>query len=167
MVGLGEGEDPVLWRQWQAQSGAEALRPDALSMAAYAEGRLDETEAETVENWLAAHPEALSDVVAARVAMQQPPSIAHEAIVAKACALVAGIDEGAKVVPLRRTASGWRHALAWSSIAASLVAASLVGFAMGSDAYQSLSNAQISESTPPDTLAPSTPDFYFNDDSST
>lgn len=170
MAGLGDAEDRALWRQWRARGGAETLPPDALTLAAYAEGRLDEAEAETVELWLAAHPDALADIAAVRAAAHPAADIVDHRIIAKACALVAGggsIATG-KVVPLRRVAPQWRNALAWSSVAASLVAASLVGFAMGSDAYQSLSRAQAGDSVSTDSLdAPATPDFYFSDDSST
>ena len=170
MVGMGDGEDRALWRQWRTRGKAEAPPPDALALAAYAEGRLDEAEAETIELWLAAHPEALADVVAARAAAQPAADIVDHRMIAKACALVAA-DGGAarsKFVPLRRGAPVWRNALAWSSVAASLVAASLVGFAMGSDAYLSLSGVQAGESASADSIdPPSTPDFYFSDDSST
>lgn len=38
----------------------------ALDLAAYADGRLSEVAAGPIEAWLATHPEALDDVIAAR-----------------------------------------------------------------------------------------------------
>jgi hypothetical protein len=62
----------------------------------------------------------------------------------------------------------WRTALAWSSIAASLLCASLVGFSMGSDAYANLSGTQTAEVAAADGLdAPPSLDSYLSDDSGT
>lgn len=170
MVGLGDGEERALWRRWSMRGSAEAPAPDALDLAAYAEGRLSETAAAPIEHWLAAHPETLSailaDIAAARGAMADTISIADAAIIATASALVTGARDN--VVPLRRAVPAWRNALAWSSVAASLVAASLVGFAMGSDAYQNLSRTQTVETASGDTLDPvATLDSAFSDDSGT
>jgi anti-sigma factor RsiW len=169
--------DWELWRRWQALGDApRAGEPDALSLAAYAEGRLSETEAEAVEAWLAAEPEALDDIIVAREINQHPPHLVYQHILGNACNLVAGDDTAAEtlttpmttnVVPLRRLPQ-WRAALAWSSIAASLLCASLVGFSMGSDAYAGYSQTQTVDNSTTDSLdTPSTLDSYFNDDSST
>ncbi len=169
MNGLGEAEEGrELWRRWRALGNAEppAAAPDALALARYAEGRLSEAEAESVEDWLAARPERLAEIAAARGVAQQPLAAADEAMIAKACALVAG-DDDPKIVKLR-PAGNWRNALAWSSVAASLVAVSLVGFAMGSDAYRSLSGSQTTEAASIDTIDGATSlDSYLSDDSGT
>jgi hypothetical protein len=170
MVGLGDGEERALWRRWSMPGSAETPAPDALDLAAYAEGRLSESAAAPIEHWLAAHPAALSeilgDIAAARAATLDAAPIADAAIIAKAAALVTGAPSN--VVPLRRAAPAWRNALAWSSVAASLLAASLVGFAMGSDAYQNLARTQTVDSASSDTLDPvATLDSTFSDDSGT
>jgi anti-sigma factor RsiW len=138
----GGNQDRELWQRWRGLERSDVPAPDALTLAAYAEGRLSEEEAEPVENWLAANPAALAEVIAART-VPQSPAVASESLIADACALVAGAE--GNVVPLRRSGAPWRNALAWSSVAASLVAASFIGFSMGSDAYQNLSSTQVSD----------------------
>jgi hypothetical protein len=170
MAGLGDSDERALWRRWSMRGSAEAPAPDALELAAYAEGRLSETEAAPIELWLAAHPanlsEILADIAAARGAVADALPLADAAIIARTSALVTGTRDN--VVPLRRAAPAWRNALAWSSVAASLVAASLVGFAMGSDAYQNLSRSQTVEAASGDALDSAVAlDSAFSDDSGT
>jgi hypothetical protein len=166
MAGLGDSEERALWRRWSMRGRVDAPAPDALALAAYAEGRLSETEAEPIEHWLAAHPESLGEILADIAAARgATPEVAGAAIIAKASALVTGARDN--VVPLRRAAPAWRNALAWSSIAASLLAVSLVGFAMGSDAYQHLERAQAAEAASDTLDAAATLDSVFNDDSGT
>jgi len=136
-------EESALWRHWQTAVNADgeaAPAPDPLLLAAYAEHRLSETAAEAVEAWLALHPEAITDVVAAgevnvRPATIEPPATA----LARAMALIPGADP--KVVPFRPPApraATWRIAVGRLAVAASLLVVSLVGFALGTDAYTSL-----------------------------
>ena len=112
-------EEEALWRRWRglaAQDEAAPEAPDPLQLAAYAEGRLDERGGEAIESWLAANPEAVEDIAAAR------------AVAAREAA----------VVPFRRPAMpvrNWRSAMAWGGIAASLLAVSVLGFQLGSEAY--------------------------------
>ena len=169
-----ETKERALWHRWRQFAAGEAATPDALDLAAYAEGRLDEAEAVAVETWLAAHPEILADVQLARVLAPAPSDTSHAAIVAKACALVAVSSltpANSNVMPLRRSVVAWRSALAWSSVAASLVAASLVGFTMGSEAYQRLTQTQVqpSENVPADILdaSPSLDSYFTSNDSGT
>lgn len=151
-------EEAALWRRWRALApdvaGAKAA-PDPLLLAAYAEGRLSEAEAEAVELWLAAAPEALADIAAARAAADAASEEATEAMIAEAQGLIAASNP--KVVPLasRRATpqlGRWRAAVAWGGIAASVLATSLVGFALGNDTYANLTSAS----------APAT-DAAFND----
>jgi anti-sigma factor RsiW len=166
-----EARDRPLWRRWQALGeDSRVVEPDALLLAAYAEGRLSEAEAEPVEAWLAATPDALSDVIAARTTYQRPPRLVFEHVLEKASALVP--DEitpaSAKILPFRpRVLSQWRTAIAWSSVAASILCASLVGFSMGSDAYANLSGTQAVDSSTTDGLGTPSLDNYFSDDSGT
>jgi|SRR5579863_1984425 len=168
MAGLGDSEERALWRHWTTtQRGTESLAPDALALAAYAEGRLSEAEAEPIERWLAAHPESLdqifADIAAARSASDAVMPMVDVSVIDKAFALVTGTKDN--VVPLRRPTPAWRNALAWSSVAASLVAASLVGFTMGSDAYQHIARADAAEAAAADSLdATATLDSAFSDE---
>jgi anti-sigma factor RsiW len=166
--------DRELWQRWRALGTAPSVtEPDALLLAAYAEGRLNETEAEAVETWLAAEPEQVDDVVAAREINQRPPRIVYQHVLSNACHLIPETEaestsQGSNVVPLRRRLPQWRTALAWSSVAASLLCASMVGFSMGSDVYASLSQTQTVDSNASDSFdTPSTLDNYLSDDSST
>ena len=173
MTDKGAGaQDRRLWQRWQALGEqSRVAEPDAMLLAAYTEGRLSEAEAEAVEAWLAATPEALSDLVAAR-STDHPP-IAEERILDQASDLVPGstMPAGAEILPFRprppQRLPQWRTALAWSSIAASLLCASLVGFSMGSDAYANLSGSQAVDTAVEGLGAPGLDSSYFSDDSST
>lgn len=162
--------DRRLWQRWRALGGTPwAAEPDALSLAAYAEGRLSEAEAEAVEAWLAVAPDGLDDIVAARAFDQRPPHLVYEHILVNACDLVPGaVPANVENLTLRHRWPEWRKAIAWSSVAASLVCASLIGFSMGSDAYLSLPGAQSAETSVSDSLGtPPSLDNYFSDDSGT
>src|SRR5271170_4551770 len=135
MTGPGDrADDASLWQRWRHDnhSASGGGPPDPLLLAAYAEGRLDETQAEPVEDWLAAHPEALADLIAAREASAAAPPAAPEAVIARAAALVAPAD--AKVVSFAAAIAvrrrSWRTAAAWSGLAASLLVTSMGGFAL-------------------------------------
>ena len=162
-----EARDRRLWRRWQAL-GEEfrVTEPDALLLAAYAEGRLSEAEAEPVEAWLAATPDRLGDIVAARTTYQRPPRLVFEHVLEKATELVPGetTPASAEILPFRPRLSQWRTAIAWSSLAASILCASLVGFSMGSDAYTNLSGTQAVDGSTIDSLGTSSLDSYFSDD---
>lgn len=175
MTDKGAGaQDRRLWQRWRALGEKSPVaEPDALLLAAYAEGRLSEAEAEAVETWLAATPEALDDVAAARSTYRHPPRLVYEHILEKASDLVPGTaaPASAVIVPFRPRAPQrlpqWRKALAWSSIAASLIGASLVGFSLGSDAYSNLSGTQATDTTTDGLGAPGLDSSYFSDDSGT
>jgi hypothetical protein len=148
---MDRAEENALWRRWRAATvnaaGAAAPAPDPLLLAAYAEHRLGEAAAEEVEAWLALHPEAIEDVNGAE--LTNASAVAEQAspaVLARAMALVAERDP--KVVPFRRPArpgqAGWRIAVARVAVAASLLVVSLIGFALGTDAYTSLNGDQQS-----------------------
>jgi len=147
-------EDAALWRRFRALDGesapdSNALADEALTLAAYAEGRLGGRAAEAVEAWLAAHPEAIGDLAVARQASPSPVE-APPAMLSRAMALVAG---DTVVVPFRRPAAAstaWRLTLARVALAASILATSLVGFAMGSNLYSNFSATTESASDPLD-----------------
>lgn len=135
-------DEAALWRRWRSASAsveAAGTAPDAMMLAAYAENRLPEAVAETIEDWLVTQPEAVSDVLAARRAAHSESPAASPAVVARAAALVAAGD--AQILtfgqPAGRRAS-WRAAALWSGMAASLVITSMIGFTLGNSAYLDL-----------------------------
>jgi plasmid stabilization system protein ParE len=129
--------DRALFERWRGTAEPMATGPtappDALLLAAYAEGRLTGADAERVEAALAADPELLDTLLALRL----PPETAtpSAALIRSAQALVTA---GPVVVPFtrRNTAAGrtpgrvnaW---LAWGAVAASLLLVSMVGFDLG------------------------------------
>lgn len=170
MTGLGErAEGAALWRRWLLDRGSAAEAPDALLLAAYADGRLDEAEQDKVEDWLAEHPEALDDVLAAAKANAVAATFAPERIVFRAAALVSGGGGPATLVPfpsgLVAQPRQWRSTIAWAGLAASLLLTSLVGFGIGNNAYDSLAAQSAAvESTAHELLDPPSALFFEEDE---
>jgi len=136
-------EEMALWQRWRRLARAPTGEPpDALMLAAYAEGRLGPAEMEAVEDWLSANADLAADVVIAHRTALEPLPEADAGIIARAMALVPA-KEG-DVVPLRRPAPspGWQGVVRWSAMAASILVASVVGFALGNDTYVSLAGYQ-------------------------
>ena len=168
MTGPGDrAEDIELWRRWRATSG-EVAPVDAVSLAAYAEGRMDEAAAEAVEAWLADHPEALADVAAARGASLQIHGAVPEAHIVRAMSLVTPAAEIVQF-PIARVARRrtWREAAAWGAIAASLLVTSMFGFELGSNAYANLMQQQtaaVSDSSTANELIDPPTGLFTEDD---
>jgi hypothetical protein len=135
-------DEAALWRRWRSASvlvGPTGGAPDAVLLAAYAEGRLSEEAAAPVEDWLAVHPDAISDFVAAQRSGRDEHPVAPTAVVARAEALVAVGDAHILTFPpAAPRRAGWRTAALWSGMAASLAVTSLIGFSLGNSAYLSL-----------------------------
>ena len=127
----------ALWKRWRlhARPGAPEAAVDPLLLAAYAEGCLDEPQAEPVEEWLFADPEALADLAAIRAAATTMLPETPAAMVARAAALVEPSGETTILRFRAAPAARWRMAVAWGSMAASLLATSLIGFEIGNSAY--------------------------------
>ena len=85
---------------------------------------------------MAAHPDLLADLAATRSGDDE---IADAAIVARASALIARPAGNVSALPLRATRPVWQDAMAWSGIAATLLAAVLIGFQLGNDNVVDLS----------------------------
>jgi len=156
---MDRAEESALWRHWRRAvvnaAGETAVAPDPMLLAAYAEHRLGEAEAEVVEAWLARHPEAIDDILAAADSKAGALSVPPEAAIARAMALVPASDP--RVVPLLRPVRPvvtWRIAVARVGVAASLLIVSLVGFALGTDAYTSLQNSDQSAALGQDLFDP-------------
>ena len=158
---MDRAEENALWRHWRTAvvnaGGKAAPAPDPLLLAAYAERRLSERAAEEIEAWLALHPEGIEDVLSAsvsNVAAEEPSAGA----LAEAMALVSERDH--TVVPFRRPARqaspARRIAVGRVAVAASLLVVSLVGFALGADAYISLNGDQQQSALSQDLFDPPT-----------
>ena len=124
--------DRALFERWRAAAGSDAPRDalDALTLAAYAEGRLDEAAAERVEAALAADPELLDTLLALRAPAEA--ALPSQELIRAAQALVPPAE--AVVVPFARPAAAARPLkawLAWGALAASLLLVSTAGFGVG------------------------------------
>jgi hypothetical protein len=124
-----EREGLDLWRRYRAAAwpspasqdpAAREALPEPGLLAAYLEHRLDEDAAAPVEAWLARNPDALPLVSEFDLDASAPP--APLALVRSARGLVTA-----------RPQPAWRPALAWASIAASLLIVSVTGFLAGHD----------------------------------
>jgi anti-sigma factor RsiW len=115
----------ALWARTRAGL-APVAEPDALLLAAYAENRLSEEDGAAVESWLARHPEALDTVLAARAASAAGAlPLGRPAEIAAARSLVSGAHGGGTPRPQ------FMRGIAWGSVAAGLLVASLVGYEAG------------------------------------
>ncbi len=98
-------EGAALWRRFSEGRSPAAEAPDALTLAAYLDGALDETEVARLEAWLAADPALLDEMLALRQSLDTAPASAPAAVVARARALRREQNE-----PLRRVAPAARSA---------------------------------------------------------
>lgn len=141
----GSAEQSALWRLWCSaarSNGAAGAAPEALTLAAYAEGRLPPEAADAVEDWLALNPATAADVLAARRAVTAAVPAADEAVIGRAAGL---IGDQTKVLSFHRPAAParWRRTAAWGAMAASILLASLAGFATGSSTYARLEGETV------------------------
>ena len=150
----GSAQERELWRRWRVTAGDVTARlsggfsrPDELTLAAFAEGRLTGSARAAAEAYLAADPDSAADVEAAR-RLAATSGIADDAAlaatIARAAALVAA-PPSAKIVdnvlafrPARRPVSIWPVAARWAALAASLALVGWLGFALGGDVYGNL-----------------------------
>ena len=107
-----------LWRRYR-EAMEPAVRPDALTLAAYAEGRLDGPACDAVEHFLAADPDMIGELLAARAA--------HAAA---APPLPLPVARAARDL-VRRPGRTWSSAIGWSSVAAALAIAGTTAFQAG------------------------------------
>lgn len=152
----------ALWRRWSdahaaAEGRAEAEEPDALSLAAYAEGRLGEDERHALETLLARRPELAADVAMARRLAAAEPSGAEAlaAVIVRASALVpASGDRVVALRPRRPGGPGWRSAARWSALAASFALVGYLGLALGIDASTHLAAPGVAAAVADEMLDP-------------
>jgi anti-sigma factor RsiW len=158
----------ALWQRWtmgEEQTGAGAASGvplDELTLAAYAEGRLDAADDDEVAAFLGHHPELADDVAVARqFASGEPTQIDDPelaSVIARAGALVPATDD--RVIAFRpaprRAEPTWRFAVRWGALAASFAMVSYLGFALGSDASYSLAALDPSVGLADEVLDPPT-----------
>jgi anti-sigma factor RsiW len=150
----------ALFQRWRAASHPAMptdTAPDALTLAAYAEGRLSDAEMELVEAALAADPALLDTLLALRA--EAAPENPSAKLVQAAQALVPA-QENTVVVPFpaRRggAASRVNAWLAWAAVAASLMIVSIAGFDLGMRTEHAVSAAAATNvDSPADLLDPS------------
>jgi anti-sigma factor RsiW len=147
------GKDPIgqpdraLWRQSVLTDVTEDDAACLLDLAGFADDLLDPDDRERVAEWLAGDLTAAADVAAARVvaALVEPFAPAPEAIVARACGLVAGRGEPQAdnfvVFPAwRRQSAGLRGTVQWGGLAAAVAVAAWLGFTLGIDTSRAFAN---------------------------
>ena len=132
--------DRALWRRSVALDMAEDEAERFLDLAGYAEDRLDPDERDRIAERLAKDPMAAADVAAARAFARSglPDESAPADVVARACALVAdGTPLRGRLIPFPQflRPQPTLHGIArWTGLAAAIVLASWLGFALGGDA---------------------------------
>ena len=132
--------DRDLWRRSCRTDAPEDEAARFLDLAAFADGLLEPDEHECVAALLAADAAAADDVAGARGLHGVVPPGGLERIIARACAL-APDESNSRVVAFAPPPRQRRvvHGLAqWGSLAAAIVFASWLGFAMGSDMSRTL-----------------------------
>ena len=137
------GEPPVEAADralWQRSVTAETVEDEAerfLDLAGFADGRLDADERDRIADRLAQDPEVGADVMAARALASNGGTSetlpAH--LVDRACALVDEPERGQIILfPGLRLSSPTLPGIArWASLAAAVMVASWLGFALGTD----------------------------------
>jgi anti-sigma factor RsiW len=133
--------DRALWRRSCLTDATEDEVSRFLDLAAFADGLLEPDESDRIAALLAADPVARDDVAAARhgTVPEGPPGTL-ERIVARACAILPS-EPASRVVAFtlrprrRRILQGVAQ---WGSLAAAMVLASWLGFAMGTDTSRAL-----------------------------
>ena len=131
--------DRQLWRRAVEARGASAAASEAdpLLVAGYLDGTLDDAEREAFEARLAAEPELLDSVAAARAALAESPGAAPAGVVARAQAIVG--RAGQAEAPRRSGVfAGWLQPLAWAAVGALALIVTGAGFEIGREGYGAL-----------------------------
>lgn len=133
--GMDAGDGATLWYRirapWRAALGVPEA-PDDLTLAAYLDGNLDKGATQALETWMAATPEGLESVLAARAALAAPPAEAPDRAIARARAIIhAGPAEAGWLSRIFAGAAGLLGPAAWAGAAATVLVASVSGFELG------------------------------------
>lgn len=134
MSGPVDWNDGALWRRWQAVASSDA--PDFMTLAAYADGRLDAQQRAAVERLLALD----SDIRAAVDPDIDDAQVSDAAVartIERATALVAA-PAASNVVAFTARPVAVRRLTEWAALAASIALVSWLGFALGTNTYSAL-----------------------------
>lgn len=140
--GTPRSADQDLWQICRETEATEDETAQLLELAAFADGTLDEDDRERVAARIAADPEAMADIAAARLLADAAPAAASAEVVARACAAhPAATARPAQIVrfPLIRRAANWNGVTQWGSLAAAVMVAGWLGFNLGTDTWSSYS----------------------------
>jgi anti-sigma factor RsiW len=132
--------DRDLWRRSCLIDASEDEAARFLDLAAFADGLLEPDEYDRIAALLAGNPSATDDVAAARGFLSGELPARLERIIARACAILPE-EPNSRVIAFPPPSRRERivHGLAqWGSLAAAIVVASWLGFAMGSDVSRTL-----------------------------
>jgi anti-sigma factor RsiW len=138
-------QDQALWRRSRNSEAAEDEAERFLDLAGFADARLDAEDSERVAELLARDPAAAADVAAARALAVAPTPTIPDRIFERASALVGAdpVRRGQVVAlrPRRWGAPNLQGLAQWGSLAAAIVMAGWLGFALGADASISFTRA--------------------------
>lgn len=138
-------KDRVLWQRSRETDAAEDEAGRFLDLAGFADGRLDAEECERVGELLARDPAIAADVAAARALAAELLPALPDGVFERVSGLVGAGDlpRGQVVAfPRRRWRAPNLQGLArWGSLAAAIVVAGWLGFALGSDTSIALTRA--------------------------
>jgi len=137
--------DRALWQRSRLTDATEDEAARLLDIAAFADGRLDEDEAERVAARLTGDAAATGDVAVARRLAQDEPPEAPAQVVARALALVppAGVAEIIPFAPRMPPQPRLQLVARWGSLAAAVAVAGWLGFALGMDTSLMLAQPRL------------------------
>jgi anti-sigma factor RsiW len=132
-----EASDRALWQRSATAETVEDEGERLLDLAGFADGRLDPDESARVAERLARDPDATADVAAARALATRgaAPEAVPAPIIALASALMSEPERGRVILfPRLRLSPPTLPGIArWASLAAAVLVASWLGFALGTD----------------------------------
>jgi len=132
-----DASDRALWQRSATTETVEDEGERFLDLAGFADGRHDPDERDRVAERLARDPDATADVSAARALATggAAPEAVPAPIIARACALVSEPERGRVILfPRLRLSPPTLPGIArWASLAAAVLVASWLGFALGTD----------------------------------
>jgi anti-sigma factor RsiW len=132
-----QSHNRVLWQRSRDTDMAPDEADRLLDLAGFADTRLDAEDHARVAEFLARDSLAAEDVAAARTLAASPMPQTPASVFERAAALVDATSSGrGKVVPFAprgRPAARLEHLAQWGSLAAAIVMAAWLGFALGED----------------------------------
>ena len=133
-------QDLALWQRSRDAEAAENEAERFLDLAGFVDGRLDAEDRERIAELLARDPVLSADIAAARALAAGAVPAASDTVVKRAAALVDAAPLGQVMLfpPRSRAAANLQRFAQWGSLAAAIVMAGWLGFALGADASISL-----------------------------